>query len=88
MNAENETRFAQVNARLREIKAENDARFREMNAVNDARLREIKAEVVEVKAEVRAVHSRIDTQQRVVWPLLAMLATTIFSMLYRFLTDN
>ena len=97
--AENKALFAEMNARFREMnavndarfremRAENDARFREMKAENDARFREIKAEVAEVKAEVRAVHSRIDTQQRVVWPLLALLATTIFSMLYRFLIDN
>ena len=66
------------------IKADNAETRAEMNA----RFREIKAEITEVKAEVRALHSRADTQQRVVWPLLALLATTIFSMLYRFLTDN
>ena len=76
--------IAAIHASAAETRAENKALFAEMNA----RFREIKAEVAEVKAEVRAVHSRIDTQQRVVWPLLALLATTIFSMLYRFLTDN
>ncbi len=99
MNAVNDARFremrAENDARFREMKADNDARFREIKADNDARFREIKAEIAEVKAEVsgvkaevRAVHSRIDTQQRVVWPLLALLATTIFSMLYGFLTGN
>ncbi len=92
MRAENDVRFAQMraenDARFAQMKADNDARFAQMKAENDARFREIKAEITEVKAEVRAVHSRIDTQQRVVWPLLALLATTIFSMLYRFLTDN
>ena len=79
--ADNKALMAEMNARFTEMKAENDARFREMSAENNARFREI-------MAEIRALHSRIDTLQRVVWPLVLLVVSTGFGMLYRFLIDN
>ncbi len=73
--------IAAIHASAAETRAEVNARFTEMKAENNARFREM-------MAEIKALHSRVDTQQRVVWPLLALLATTIFSMLYRFIADN
>ena len=69
--------IAAIHASAAETRADNKALMAEMNA----RFREM-------MAEIKALHSRVDTQQRVVWPLLALLATTIFSMLYRFIADN
>ena len=52
------------------------------------------AQITELKAEMKAgfseVNSRIDTLEkvvwRVIWPLIVLLATTVFGLLYRVLT--
>ena len=53
----------------------------------DAQITEIRAEMkagfTEVKAEIKAQNSRIDVLQRVIWPLIGLLATTVFGLLYR-----
>ena len=73
--------IAAVHASAAETRAEVNARFIEMKAESDARFREI-------MAEIRALHSRIDTLQRVVWPLVLLAVSTGFGMLYRFIIDN
>ncbi len=53
------------------------------------------AQITELKAELKAgfseVNSRIDTLEkvvwRVIWPLIGLLATTVFGLLYRVLTS-
>ena len=53
------------------------------------------AQITEMKAEMKAgfseVNSRIDTLEkvvwRVIWPLIGLLATTVFGLLYRVLTN-
>ena len=53
------------------------------------------AQITEMKAEMKAgfseVNSRIDTLEkvvwRVIWPLIGLLATTVFGLLYRVLTS-
>ena len=37
----------------------------------------------EVKAEIKAQNSRIDVLQRVIWPLIGLLAMTVFGLLYK-----
>ena len=53
----------------------------------DAQITEIRAEMkagfTEVKAEIKAQNSRIDVLQRVIWPLIVLLTTTVFGLLYR-----
>ena len=64
-------------------------------AVLGAQITELKAEMKvgfgEVKAEFTKVNSRIDTLEkvvwRVIWPLIGLLATTVFGLLYRVLTS-
>ncbi len=54
------------------------------------------AQITELKAELKAgfseVNSRIDTLEkvvwRVIWPLIGLLATTVFGLLYRVLTTT
>ena len=52
---------------------------------------EMKVGFAEVKAEFTKVNSRIDTLEkvvwRVIWPLIGLLATTVFGLLYRVLTS-
>lgn len=49
---------------------------------------EVNARFAEMMAETRALRSRIDTLQRVVWPLVLLVVSTGFGVLYRFLIDN
>ena len=44
---------------------------------------EMKAEFTKVNARIDALESRIDVLQRVIWPLIGLLATTVFGLLYR-----
>ena len=43
----------------------------------------IESQITEVRAEIKAQNSRIDVLQRVIWPLIGLLATTVFGLLYR-----
>ena len=52
--------------------AEMKAGFTEVNARIDA-----------LGSRLDALGSRIDTLQRVIWPLIVLLATTVFGLLYR-----
>ena len=45
----------------------------------DAQIAEIKAQTARIDAQT----SRIDVLQRVIWPLIGLLATTVFGLLYR-----
>ena len=49
----------------------------------DVQLTEVKAWFPEVNAKIDALGSRIDTLQKVIWPLIVLLATTVFGMLYK-----
>ena len=42
----------------------------------------------ELSAKIDAVNSRIDTLQRVIWPLIVLLASTVFGLLYRVFTSG
>ena len=44
---------------------------------------EMKAGFAEVNARIDAQGARIDVLQRVIWPLIGLLATTVFGLLYR-----
>ena len=46
----------------------------------------MKAGFTEVKAEIKTQNSRIDVLQRVIWPLIGLLATTVFGLLYLVVT--
>ncbi len=47
----------------------------------------VNARFDELSAKIDAVNSRIDTLQRVIWPLVVLLASTVFGLLYRVLTS-
>ena len=55
-----------------------------------AQITELKARIdaqsAELGAKIDAVNSRIDTLQRVIWPLVVLLASTVFGLLYRVFT--
>ena len=67
-----------------------DARFAELNAKIEAVEARIDTKVDALRGELStglaAVNSRIDTLQRVIWPLVVLLASTVFGLLYRVLT--
>lgn len=43
----------------------------------------VNARFDELSTKIDAVNSRIDTLQRVIWPLVVLLASTVFGLLYR-----
>ena len=57
----------------------------------DAQGARIEAQITEIKAEIKAQTSRIDVLQRVIWrviwPLIILLAASIFGLLYKALTS-
>jgi len=54
-------------------------------AVLGARIDALSAEL---NTKIDALGSRFDTLQRVIWPLVALLASTVFGLLYRVLTAH
>lgn len=53
-----------------------ESRFAEIHTTMDSRF-------AEVKAEIQSLANRIDILQRVIWPLIGILATTVFGLLYQ-----
>ena len=46
----------------------------------------IDSQGAEIRSEIKAQTARIDILQRVIWPLIGLLATTVFGLLYRVVT--
>lgn len=66
------------------IEAKIDVRVSDL----DVRFSRIESQITEVKAEIKAQTSRIDVLQRVIWPLIGLLATTVFGLLYEAVTSS
>lgn len=67
-----------------------NARFDELSAKVEALESRVDIKIdslhTELSTGLDAVNSRIDTLQRVIWPLVVLLASTVFGLLYRVLT--
>lgn len=67
-----------------------NARFAELSAKIEAVETRMDTKIDSLRTELNgrldAVNSRIDTLQRVIWPLVVLLASTVFGLLYRVLT--
>lgn len=48
----------------------------------------VNARFDELSTKIDAVNSRIDTLQRVIWPLVVLLASTVFGLLYRVYSNS
>ena len=59
------------------------AKIDSQSARIDVKFSQIESQITEVRAEIKAQNSRIDVLQRVIWPLIGLLATTVFGLLYR-----
>ena len=59
------------------------AKIDSQSARIDVKFSQIESQITEVRAEIKAQNSRIDVLQRVIWPLVGLLATTVFGLLYR-----
>ena len=92
--------IAAIGAQITEMRAEMEMRFSELKSENAEMRAEFKAENAEIRSEVKAqgarvdalgshidaLGSRIDTLQKVIWPLIAILATSVFGLLYKAVT--
>ena len=69
-----------ISSQINELRAE-------LKASMDTRFAELQSETAEIRAEIKAQGARIeDLRQvvwRVIWPLIALLATTVFGLLYQ-----
>ena len=59
------------------------AKIDSQSARIDVKFSQIESEITEVRTEIKAQNSRIDVLQRVIWPLIGLLTTTVFGLLYR-----
>ena len=61
-------------------------------AVLGAKIESLSAKIDSLSAglstKIDAVNSRIDTLQRVIWPLVVLLASTVFGLLYRVFSSS
>ena len=78
--------IAVLGAQIDSQSARIDVKFSQIEAQITEVRAEMKAGFTEVKAEIKAQNSRIDVLQRVIWPLIGLLATTVFGLLYRVVT--
>jgi chromosome segregation ATPase len=85
--------IAAIGAQITEMRAEMEMRFSELKSENAEMRAEFKAENAEIRSEVKAqgarvdaLGSRIDTLQKVIWPLMVILATSVFGLLYKAVT--
>ncbi len=60
---------------------------RNVIAVVEARFDAMEARFDAMEARFDAIASRIDVLQRVIWPLIGILATTVFGLLYRIVAE-
>ena len=63
------------------------AQITELKAQIDILAVKIDSQGAEIRAEIKAQTARIDVLQRVIWPLIGLLATTVLGLLYRVLTS-
>ena len=63
-----------------------DTRSAELNAKIEGMQGQIDSLHTELSTKIDAVNSRIDTLQKVIWPLVVLLASTVFGLLYRVFT--
>ena len=87
--------IAVIGAQIAEFRTEMEMRFSELKSENAEMRAEFKAENAEIRSEVKAqgarvdaLGSRIDTLQKVIWPLMAILATCVFGLLYKAVTGQ
>ena len=78
--------IAAIEAKLDSQSARIDVQLAEFRAELDTRLTRIEAELKSQTVRIDAMGSRIDVLQRVIWPLIGLLATTVFGLLYRVVT--
>ena len=71
--------IAAIGAQITELKAELGSQITEVKAELDTRL-------TRIEAEIKTQGARIDDLRQVIWPLIVLLAGTVFGLLYRVLT--
>ena len=72
-----DVKFSQIEAQISELRSENGEIRTEM-----------KAGFAQVNTRIDALGSRFDTLQKVIWPLIGLLATTVFGLLYKVVTTG
>ena len=77
-----ESQSARIDTQITELKAKIGSQGSRL----DAQITEVKAGFTEVNAKIDALGSRIDTLQKVIWPLIVLLASTVFGLLYKVVT--
>ena len=76
-------------ALFRALRADDEVRAQagqNVIAVVNTRFSELSVKIDAVNSHIDAMNSRIDTLQRVIWPLVVLLASTVFGLLYRVFT--
>ena len=77
---------AKVDSFRAELNTKIDTQVAEFGAKIDAQGARIDAVNSQIDSLRSELNGRIDTLQRVIWPLVGLLATTVFGLLYRVIT--
>ncbi len=78
--------IAVIGAQIAELRSEMRSQIAELRSEMKAENAEIRSEVKAQGARIDALGSRIDTLQKVIWPLMVILATSVFGLLYKAVT--
>ena len=78
--------IAVIGGQIESQSARIDTQITELKAQIDILGAKIDSQGAEIRSEIKAQTARIDILQRVIWPLIGLLATTVFGLLYRVVT--
>ena len=73
--------IAAIGSQIAELKAEIEVQITELRAEIETQGTRLEAQISEVRSEVKVLH-------RVIWPLIAILATSVFGLLYKAVTSQ
>ena len=90
LNAKIEALETRIDTKIEGLETRIDTKIEAFETRIDAKIENTQGQIDSLRAELSgrldAVNSRIDTLQRVIWPLVVLLASTVFGLLYRVLT--
>ena len=83
--------IAAIGAQITELRSETQAQFTalraEMNTLNTETQAQITGLRAETQAQITGLRAEINTLNKVIWPLISLLAIPMFGLLYKILTQ-
>ena len=83
--------IAAIGAQITELRSETQAQFTELRAEMNTLNTETQAQITglrsETQAQITGLRAEMNTLNKVIWPLISLLAIPMFALLYKILTQ-